>query len=112
MIPADKYCIAYITAPDKAIAERIAEELLKKRLIACANVYEGITSMYWWEGKIEKDKEVVLFCKTRKDRLEEIENQVRELHPYTVPCIISFELFEGNEDYLSWLSGELKEEMD
>ena len=110
MKEASEYCIVYITAPDKSVAENIAETLLRKRLIACANICDNVSSMYWWEGEIEKDKEVVIICKSLKDKLGSIEEEVKKMHPYTVPCIISFAMFKGNQDFLSWISAQLTEE--
>ena len=107
MKEANKYCIVYITAPDKSVAENIAETLLRKRLIACANIFNDVSSMYWWEGEIEKDKEVVIICKSLQSKLCPIEEEVKKMHPYTVPCIISFEMHKGNQDFLSWISAQL-----
>ncbi len=107
MKEANEYCIVYITAPEESVAEKIAEELVRKRLIACANIYKDITSMYWWEGKIEKDREVVIICKSLQDKLGPIEEEVKKVHPYTVPCIISFEMLKGNQDFLRWIEDSL-----
>ena len=50
------FITVYTTHPDLKTAKRISSVLLKKRLIACANFFP-ITSMYWWEGKIQNDSE-------------------------------------------------------
>lgn len=96
----------YITSPSRAVARRIAQRLLKKRLIACANVLPIVDSMYWWKGKIEKTEEWALIAKTTPAKARAVENEVREAHPYTVPCIIKI-VAKANADYEKWLRGEL-----
>ncbi|HII39727.1 MAG TPA: divalent-cation tolerance protein CutA, partial [Thermoplasmata archaeon] len=39
--------MAYVTAPNRASARRIARAVLPDRLAACANL-GPISSMYWW----------------------------------------------------------------
>lgn len=96
----------YITNPSKKEAKRIALHLLKKRLIACANIFP-IDSMYWWKGKIKKAKEVVLIAKTKKENFEKVKEEVKKIHPYSVPSIEKLEV-EANEEYEKWLNSEVK----
>jgi periplasmic divalent cation tolerance protein len=97
--------IIYITNPDRKTAKKIALRLLKKRLIACANIFP-IESVYWWKGKIENAKEVVLILKT-KENFNKIKNEVKKIHPYSIPCIIKFDA-EANKEYEEWLKRETK----
>jgi periplasmic divalent cation tolerance protein len=97
----------YITNPDKETAKKIAKELLKKRLIACANLY-NIESLYWWEGKITEDPEVVLIGKTTTEKFEKVREQVERSHPYTVPCIMQIPISMANESYKNWILEETK----
>ena len=60
--------MVYITTPDKATAKNLGHKILKKRLAACANIVDGMESMYWWEGKIEQGSEAVLIAKTTAAR--------------------------------------------
>ena len=92
--------IIYITNPDRKTAKKIALRLLKKRLIACANIFP-IESVYWWKGKIENAKEVVLILKT-KEKFDKIKNEVKKIHPYSIPCIIKFDA-KANKEYEAWL---------
>ena len=105
---AEKFCIIEVTAKDEEEAERIAEELLKQRLAACINIVPRITSLYWWQGKIERDSEALMFIKTKKERAGEVIEKIKELHSYTVPAIISFEIKEANKEYLDYLDSEVK----
>ena len=98
--------LVYITNPTKKVAEKIAKILLKKRLIACANIFE-IESFYWWQRKIEKAKEFVLIGKTIEKNYARIKKEVEKIHPYEIPCILKIKA-EVNERYLNWLKSELK----
>ena len=97
----------YITNPNKETAKKIAKDLLTKRLISCANLY-SIDSMYWWEGKIVSEPEVVLIGKTVQENYEPIKKEVKKIHPYEIPCIIQLSVNAVNDSYKRWLLTELK----
>ena len=97
--------LVYITCKDNNEAENISMHLLKKRLIACANVFP-IKSMYWWKGKIEAQKEVVVIAKTLEKNYKKIEKEVSKLHSYEVPCILRIDA-EANESYDKWVNKEV-----
>ena len=99
------YSIVYVTAKDEEEAKKIANHLLDKHLIACANMFP-IKSLYWWKGKIEADDEVVLIMKTQKKNCENIISQVKAVHSYEVPCIEFFHFEKGNPEYLEWIKKE------
>ena len=101
--------IVYIVTPTKKEAKRIASFLLKKKLIACANwwptdsVYRWNSSTRSGSSKVVYDKEVILICKTVKKNYKQVEQEVKKLHSYDVPCICSWEAEKVNEEYLEWL---------
>jgi periplasmic divalent cation tolerance protein len=94
--------INYITCKNKAEAKKIANALLKKKLIACANIFP-VDSLYKWKGKLNSDKEAVLLAKTNKD----IAKEVKKLHSYECPCIIKINA-AANKEFANWLNAELK----
>jgi periplasmic divalent cation tolerance protein len=96
------YVVILITAPQKNTKD-IAEVLLQEKLVACVNIIEEISSMYWWQGKIEKDKEGLLILKTKEELIDKLIERVKEIHPYTVPEIIALPIIKGNNDYLNWI---------
>lgn len=98
--------LLYVTAPNVAEAERIGEALVQERLVACANILGPIASIYWWQGKVQRDAEAVLIAKTRADLVERVVARVKELHSYTVPCVVSLAIEQGNADFLSWIAAE------
>jgi len=59
----------YMTMSDLQEARKIGRALLEKRLVACVNMFNGMQSMYWWDGAIEEDQEVVLIAKTIREKI-------------------------------------------
>lgn len=100
------FIFVYITNPSKKVAERIARHLIKKRLVACANIFP-IKSFYWWKKKIEKSNEFVLIVKTTKNNFKKVKDEVRKVHPYSVPCITKINV-DANEEYEKWIKQEVK----
>ena len=98
--------LVYVTCRDRAEAERIADNLLKKRLVACANFFP-IESMYWWNGKITGDNEHVLLCKTLEEKYDSVRSEVKKTHSYEIPCVLKISA-EADQEYLKWVGGEVK----
>lgn len=101
----------YITASSKDEALAIGRVLVEERLAACINVIDGMTSLYWWEGKIEQGKEAILIAKTADENIEPLTARVKSLHSYSVPCVAAWRITDGNDEYLEWLrveSGQLR----
>jgi periplasmic divalent cation tolerance protein len=101
------FVMFYITNPSRATARKIATHLLKKRLIACANVLPIVDSMYRWKGKIVRTKEWALIAKTSSTKARAVEKEVLKVHPYDVPCIVRF-IASANADFERWIKGELR----
>ena len=98
----------YITTANHQEAETIAQDLVAKRLVACANILPSIQSYYWWEGKVQKDSEVVLVAKTTSNKVDDMIIQVKSLHSYDCPCIIALPIEKGSPEYLNWLISETR----
>ena len=102
----EKIILIYITSKDKKEAKMIATHLLKRRLIACANIFP-ISSLYWWKGKIEKGMEVLLIAKTIPKNYAKVKVEVKKIHSYKTPCIIKIDA-EANDGYLMWIRDEVR----
>ena len=98
-----KSIIVYCTVPSPELAEQIAVKLIQHKIAACCNIIPGLTSIYSWEGKIEKDSELLLMIKSTEENYKKIENEIINLHSYEVPEIISLEINEGSREYLNWI---------
>lgn len=95
--------VALSTVGSAEDAERIARELVGRRLAACVNVVGGVVSVYRWKGAVERDEERLLVIKTRAERLEELRQALVELHPYEVPELVALPVEAGHAPYLAWL---------
>ncbi len=95
--------IVFITVPDQATGEKIADALVREKLAACVSIIPGIISIYVWQGKLEKSGENLLIAKTRADTFDALRKRVVELHPYECPEIVSTPIDGGLDKYLTWI---------
>lgn len=102
--------VVLTTAPDRETAERLGRLLVAERLVACANVVDGITSIYRWEGDVERDPETLVIFKTTGERVDAVVGRVAELHPYDVPEVIALPVVGGHGPYLTWVRDASSEE--
>ena len=93
----------YITCPKKKEAQKIASFLVKNKLAACANIIYNVDSVFKWKGKVLKAKEILVVGKTMSKNIQRIIKSVKKLHSYEVPCIIFFDIKNGNTDFLKWI---------
>ena len=100
--------LVYITCKDRLQALEIGRAVVADRLAACANVLDGMTSLYHWEGKLVEDNECVLILKSQEKHFQALSARVKALHSYAIPCILSLPLEDGNADYLRWLLAEMR----
>ena len=98
--------ILYITTSNSDEAHDIGNRVVQERLAACANIFDGMRSIYHWEGRLCEETESVLLLKTRRELLEKLTARVRELHSYACPCIVALPIVGGNPDYLTWINKE------
>ena len=96
----------YVTTPSRDEALTIGRTVVQERLAACANVLDGMTSIYWWQGALEQAGEAVLVLKTRADLVERLTARIRELHSYECPCVVALPIAAGNPEYLDWIAAE------
>ena len=100
--------ILVITTIDgKENAQRIARELVEKRLAACVQVFP-VTSIYRWKGKVEEAEEWLCLCKTRREIFEDVEMAIKRMHTYEIPEIVALPVEAGSHDYLAWMDQEVR----
>lgn len=100
--------LIYVTASNRDEALKLARSLVESRLVACANVLDGATSLYWWEGNVQEESEAVMICKTRTELVDAVVAKVKEQHSYSCPCIVAVPIFAGNPAFLAWIAAETK----
>jgi len=100
--------VIFITTGTDQEAHDVANLLLKERKAACVNILPRMSSLFWWQDKLDSAEESLLIVKTRASLLGEIVRLVREIHSYEVPEIIALPIIGGNPDYLEWIGKEVK----
>jgi periplasmic divalent cation tolerance protein len=98
----------YMTAGSKAEAQKIGNALVEGRLAACVNILDNMQSIYRWNERIQQDTEVVLMAKTTDNLVSALIDQVKSLHSYDCPCIVSLPISNGYPPFLDWVQQEVK----
>jgi periplasmic divalent cation tolerance protein len=99
----DQVILALSTCPDEATARTIAQALITERLATCVNRLAGVTSTYFWDGRLQEDAEILLIIKTTAARQSELASRLKALHPYELPELVVLPVTGGNEPYLQWV---------
>ena len=105
----DKPVLVYSTFPSGEVAETVGRQLVEQRLAACVNILPGMTSIYRWQGKIERDSEVVMIIKTRASLAEAVMGAVKTKHPYDNPALLVLPVEAGGALYVDWLFAETEQ---
>ena len=100
----DKPVLIYSTCPSAAEAERIGTVLVDRGLAACVNILPGMTAIYIWEGKRQRDAEAAMIVKTRASLADTAIAEARKLHPYSNPAFVMLPIDGGSEDFLRWIA--------
>lgn len=103
-----EYVVVFITAGSTEEAGRIASLLVHKKLVACSNVIHDVNSTFWWKGKVDRAKELLIVAKTEKSRLDQVIKLVKQIHSYELPEIIALPIVGGDAGYLDWIGESLK----
>lgn len=103
-----EFCLVYATFPDEREAFRIAEQALKEKLVACANINQKHTAIYWWNNGLENAEEVSVIFKTENKKYAELEQMIKKNHSFENPCIIMLDIKDGSKDFLNWIGTSLK----
>lgn len=98
--------VLYSTFPDTKSVNNIVQYLLENKIIACANSHV-IISHYIWENEIKNENEIAVIFKTSLAKQIQLEKKLTELHPYSIPCFLSYKV-KCNETYYKWVYERLK----
>ena len=104
----EKLSISITTVANQEVADRLATSLLEQRLCACVNIIPGVSSRYWWQGKIEIEQEFMLIIKSRKSQTAKLQRALEQEHPYDTPEFISLKTAAVSEKYFEWVLAETK----
>jgi periplasmic divalent cation tolerance protein len=98
--------LVFTNLPDRGAAERLADLLVERQLAACVNILAPCRSVYRWKGAVQHDEEHPMLVKTTAERYPELEQAMRENHPYELPEIIAVPIEAGLPAYLDWVAAE------
>ncbi len=99
----DKAIIVFCTFPDLEEAKSIVPVLIDNKLAACCTILPAVTSYYMWESNLEESQEILMMIKTSHKCYDQLEKQIKMLHSYSVPEIISVDINQGSKAYLDWI---------
>ena len=102
--------LIYMTASSDNEALSICETLVAERLVACANILGPMRSIYYWQGKVQRDDEVAVLMKTQARLVEKLSARINDLHSYDCPCVVSLPIAGGHPPFLKWIGEETSRE--
>jgi len=91
----------------KEAAEKLAQQLVERRLAACVNIVGPIRSIYRWKHKVHNEQEYLLIIKTTAEHAAQLQSAFKGLHPYELPECVHLPIEGGSDDYLAWLAAEV-----
>ena len=98
----------YVACKTMKEARKIAGHCVENRFAASANILPHMESVYWWDGQINNEDEVVLILKTTTGQYPELEKAVKKIHSYECPCIMALPITHGFKPYMDWIKTETK----
>jgi periplasmic divalent cation tolerance protein len=104
MKSARAFCLVLVTVPSRETARQLARKTLRARLAACVNLVPAVESHYWWQGRLEHAREILLLIKTTRANLAQLERLILDQHPYHTPEFLALPLESGSARYLEWLT--------
>jgi periplasmic divalent cation tolerance protein len=102
--------VVYCAFPDAAIARRVGEAAVARKLAACVNRF-SIDSTYHWNGSIERTREVVALFKTSPRKVGALFEFLAREHPYEVPDIFELPVARTHRPYLEYLAATLEPDL-
>jgi len=88
---------------DPARVDRMVDQLLADRLVACGQRVGPVVSRYWWQGERVVSDEWLVLLKTRAELAPRVVEAVVAAHPYDTPEVVVVDLVSGAPGYLAWI---------
>jgi len=101
----EEVVVVFSTFPTADKAAEVARILVEEQLVACANIVPTVRSIYRWQAAVQDDSEALAIFKTSRDRFNDLERRLVQLHPYELPEVIALPLIAGHAPYLAWVVG-------
>jgi periplasmic divalent cation tolerance protein len=84
-------------------AQKVADVLLEKHLVACVEFME-IKSKYWWKRQLEEANEIKLIMTSIENHFGAVEKELKKHHSYETFVLQAIPLVHVSEDAAKWLS--------
>ena len=101
--------VVMTTVGDAGEGESLARLIVEAKLAACVQILPKMTSVYFWEGKVQSQPEHMLLIKTLEEKLDELSEFIKKNHSYEVPEIVALSAGKVSEDYLKWMRDVIRE---
>lgn len=98
----------YLMFPDAAEAERIGLAMVEGRLAACVNILGEASSIYWWQGKVERARETAAIFKTTAAGADALMAGIAAAHSYDTPAITVWPVVAAHGGYGRWVKDEVR----
>lgn len=92
-----------VNCPTREEAEALGTKAIEARLAGCANVEGPVTSIYHWEGRIERDEEYVLWLKAPAENWAKLNDFLMRNHSFDTPAVLAIPCIHANPSYEAWL---------
>ncbi len=97
-----------VTYHDEETALIAARTLVEQRLAACAHVEGPVTSIYWWDGKVQQEPEWRLIAKTSPSSKDATAAAIVNDHPYDLPGLLTTSA-DVSDEFAAWVKNETKD---
>jgi periplasmic divalent cation tolerance protein len=95
------------TVDSEPKARAIADQLVTERLAACVQIVGPVSSVYHWNGQLERATEWLCLAKTTGARLDQLIDRIRVIHPYQQPEILATPVLAADQGYQRWVVSEV-----
>ena len=102
-----KYAMVMTTCPNDEQATRLAAALLERKLAACVQASD-IISTYRWKGVVETAREIRLLIKAKYADYDAIEALIKSTLAYENPEVLAIPIVAGSRIYLDWIDTETR----
>jgi len=99
--------LVHATFADAAEAERIGEAMVAAQLAACVNLLGPCTSIYRWQGVVERGEEHRALFKTTPELARELVDAIAARHSYDLPVIEIWPTAAGDA-VIDWVRAETR----
>lgn len=102
-----EWILVITSAAERGVLEELAAAAVDARLAACGQVSGPVTSVYRWQGALNRASEWVLTLKTAGVLWAPLQQWLATRHPYEVPEIVALPWSGCAPSYAAWLRDHL-----